>query len=122
MPVPVDLRLHLVIAIFNYQHLVIVALLFLMGIALFGIQRKKAMSKIEKIHGGCYGDAVIAGTRIPVYEVVALTRAGLSPEAILERFGGNLNKEHILDALAYAWQNEEEIKGLLKEMEKEPTL
>jgi len=80
----------------------------------------KALSRsvdafVEKVPGVCGGSAVIAGTRISVYEVVELTRAGLSPDALLERFGGDLTKDHILAALAYAWRHEEEIQRLLVE-------
>lgn len=70
---------------------------------------------VEKVPGVCSGRAVIAGTRIPVYEVVELTRAGLSTSDLLDRFISGLTKDHILAALTYAVRNSEEMEREVEE-------
>jgi uncharacterized protein (DUF433 family) len=58
----------------------------------------------------CGGSAVIEGTRFPVRSVVIyVLRHGLTPEELVARFS-HLNLAQVHDALAYYYDNREEIE------------
>lgn len=58
----------------------------------------------------CGGSPIIAGTRFPVRSVVIyILRHGLTPEELTGRFP-NLTLAQIHDALAYYYDNREEIE------------
>ena len=67
--------------------------------------------KIEGVRGG---RAVIRGTRIPVWLIVALWKEGSSPEEILEHYP-QLSPAQLFDALSYYYDHPEEIEAQLKE-------
>ena len=58
----------------------------------------------------CGGSAVIEGTRFPVRSVVTyILRHGLTPEELVTRFS-HLTLAQVHDALAYYYDNREEIE------------
>jgi len=57
----------------------------------------------------CGGSPVIAGTRFPVRSVAHyIIRLGLTPEELIEKFS-HLSLAQIYDALAYYYDNRQEI-------------
>lgn len=63
----------------------------------------------------CGGSAIIDGTRFPVRSVVAyVLRHGLTPEELVVRFP-HLSLAQVHDALAYYYDNREEIDRDLAE-------
>lgn len=78
------------------------------------------MSKITHPHVTsdrtiCGGSAVIDGTRFPVRSVVVyVLRHGLTPEELIARFP-HLTMAQVHDALAYYYDNREEIEREIAE-------
>jgi uncharacterized protein (DUF433 family) len=67
----------------------------------------------------CGGSAVIAGTRFPVRSVVMyVLRHGLTPEELVQRFP-HLSLAQVHDALAYYYDNREEIEKEIVENSEE---
>ena len=63
----------------------------------------------------CGGSSIIAGTRFPVRSVVIyVLRHGLTPEELVSKFPG-LTLAQIHDALAYYYDNREEIERDISE-------
>ncbi|MBI3611340.1 MAG: DUF433 domain-containing protein [Nitrospirae bacterium] len=63
----------------------------------------------------CGGSPIIAGTRFPVRSVVIyVLRHGLTPEELASKFSG-LTLAQIHDALAYYYDNREEIEREISE-------
>jgi uncharacterized protein (DUF433 family) len=83
-------------------------------------EKSFTMSKITHPHvtsdpAICGGSAVIAGTRFPVRSVVIyLLRHGLTPEELVARFPA-LTLAQVYDALAYYYDNREEIEKEIAE-------
>jgi uncharacterized protein (DUF433 family) len=67
----------------------------------------------------CGGSALIGGTRFPVRSVVIyVLRHGLTPEELLTRFP-HLTLAQVHDALAYYYDNQEEIEREIAENSEE---
>jgi uncharacterized protein (DUF433 family) len=64
---------------------------------------------VEKVAGRCGGQAVISGTRIPVWAIVERYQSGLTPEEILSHYP-HLTLSRIFDALGYFDDNRQEIE------------
>lgn len=63
----------------------------------------------------CGGNATISGTRFPVRSVVAyVLRHGLTPEELVSRFP-HLSLAQVHDALAYYYDNTQEIEAEIAE-------
>lgn len=63
----------------------------------------------------CGGNAVIGGTRFPVRSVVAyILHHGLTPEELVARFS-HLTLAQVHDALAYYYDNRQEIEREIAE-------
>ncbi len=75
----------------------------------------KHISKNEEVQGG---RAVIAGTRIPVSDIVYYYKLGKDVHEILELFP-HLNLAGIHDALAYYYDNQSEINKEIEEYQRE---
>ena len=72
--------------------------------------------RIERTPGICGGDARIAGTRIPVWLLVAYRQDGVTDERLLE-FYPSLTLGDLSAAWWYFAQNREEILRTIKEQE-----
>lgn len=71
--------------------------------------RKIAHPHIDRSPYVCGGSPVISGTRFPVRSVVHyILRLGLTPEELVEKFP-HLALGQLYDALAYYYDNREEI-------------
>ena len=70
-------------------------------------------SHITKIPGVCGGKATIDGRRVRVMDIVVLHKQGETPEQMLEAYDF-LNLTQIHSALAYYYENSEEIDAQLK--------
>lgn len=88
-----------------------------------GADKKNTVAKVAHPHIAsdpaiCGGSAVISGTRFPVRSVVAyVLRHGLTPEELVAKFS-HLTLAQVHDALAYYYDNREEIeKDLLENRE-----
>ncbi len=83
-------------------------------------KRKNTVPKITHPHitsdpGICGGSAVIGGTRFPVRSVVAyVLHHGLTPEELVVRFP-HLTLAQVHDALAYYYDNREEVEQEITE-------
>ncbi|MFB3893900.1 MAG: DUF433 domain-containing protein [Phycisphaerae bacterium] len=64
---------------------------------------------VEKVEGRCGGQAVIEGSRIPVWIIVEWYRSGLTAEEILAHYP-QLTLSRIFDALGYFDDNRQEIE------------
>jgi len=71
---------------------------------------------VVKVKGVRGGRAVIRGTRLPVWLVVALWKEGSSPEEILEHYP-QLSPAQLFDALSYYYDHREEIEAQIKEQD-----
>lgn len=67
---------------------------------------------IEKTAGVCGGDARIAGTRIPVWQLVEARNAGARDTQLLIDFP-RLTARNLADAWAYADEHPEEIAAAI---------
>jgi uncharacterized protein (DUF433 family) len=63
---------------------------------------------IEKVPDRCGGRAVVVGTRIRVSLILACYRSGLTAEEIVQQYP-HLRPADVHDALAYAYDNPDEI-------------
>jgi len=70
----------------------------------------RGYSTIEKTTGVCGGAARIAGTRIPVWQLVAARETGASEGQLLMDFP-RLEARNLVDAWAYAADHPEEIRA-----------
>jgi len=70
----------------------------------------RGYSTIEKTTGVCGGAARIAGTRIPVWQLVAARETGASEGQLLMDFP-RLEARNLVDAWAYAADHREEIRA-----------
>ncbi len=75
----------------------------------------KHISKKEGVQGG---RAIIAGTRIPVSDIVHYYKMGKDVHEILEYFP-HLSLAEIHDALAYYYDNQSEINKEIEEYQRE---
>jgi uncharacterized protein (DUF433 family) len=71
---------------------------------------------IEKTEGVCGGDARIAGTRIPVWQLVEIRDMGLGEAEILRHFP-DLRPEDLSNAWSYAKAHADEIRAEIHENE-----
>jgi uncharacterized protein (DUF433 family) len=71
---------------------------------------------VEKTPGVCGGDARIAGTRIPVWQLVEARNLGVSEAQLLIDFP-RLTARNLVDAWAYASENPEEISAAIHDNE-----
>jgi uncharacterized protein (DUF433 family) len=58
--------------------------------------------------------AVIKGTRISVWMIAEAYKSGLTPEDIFIYYDGKIKMQEIFDALAYYYENKDEIESLIK--------
>jgi uncharacterized protein (DUF433 family) len=72
--------------------------------------------RIEKTPGICGGDARIAGTRIPVWLLVAYRHDGVTDERLLE-FYPSLTLADLSAAWWYFAENRDEVVHTIKEQE-----
>ena len=75
-----------------------------------GRDRRRAYPTIEKTTGVCGGAARVAGTRIPVWQLVAARGTGASEGQLLLDFP-RLEARNLVDAWAYAADHPEEIQA-----------
>lgn len=66
--------------------------------------------KIEKDPTRCGGQAVVVGTRIRVATILICHRLGMSIEEIMQQYP-SLKPADVHDALAYAYDHEEELEA-----------
>ena len=71
---------------------------------------------IEKTKGVCGGDARIAGTRIPVWQLVAMRDLGATEAELLRDFPG-LRPEDLRNAWSYAEAHRAEIQAEIHDNE-----
>jgi uncharacterized protein (DUF433 family) len=71
---------------------------------------------IEKTHGVCGGDARIAGTRIPVWQLVEARSLGASEAQLLSDYP-NLRAEDLVSAWSYERSHREEIERAIHQNE-----
>jgi uncharacterized protein (DUF433 family) len=71
---------------------------------------------IEKTEGVCGGSARIAGTRIPVWQLVAARDLGASEAQLLLDYPG-LRAEDLVNAWSYARSHRDEIEAEIHENE-----
>jgi uncharacterized protein (DUF433 family) len=74
-------------------------------------------SHITKDPRICGGKACIDGTRIRVMDIVCLEREGYKPENMLDVFASRLTLAQVHAALAYYYDNRDEIEASFKEEE-----
>ncbi len=72
---------------------------------------------ITKTPGVCGGKACIDGTRIRVIDIVCLEREGMKPEDMLDVFASHLTLAQVHAALAYYYDNRDEIEASFAEEE-----
>jgi uncharacterized protein (DUF433 family) len=65
--------------------------------------------------GVCGGKPIIAGTRIPVWDIAGWSRKGYSAAKIQEDIYPSLGLAEIYDALSYSYDHKEEIDRQLEE-------
>lgn len=71
-------------------------------------------SGIEKTNGVCGGSARIAGTRIPVWQLVAARDLGVGEAQLLLDFP-TLRAQDLLNAWSYAQSHRNEIEAEIRE-------
>jgi uncharacterized protein (DUF433 family) len=75
---------------------------------------KKVYPHITTSKNICGGSAVISGTRIPVWSIIALYKSGLSIEEIIKEFP-YVPPAKIYSAFLYYSENKQEIEKEIKE-------
>ncbi|MCS6903361.1 MAG: DUF433 domain-containing protein [Candidatus Bipolaricaulota bacterium] len=69
---------------------------------------------IVKVPGVRGGKPIIAGTRIPIWLLIANWKQGCSPEEILEHYP-QLTLAQLYDALSYYYDHPDEIEAQIRE-------
>ena len=76
----------------------------------------KTSTAVDKTAGVCGGDARIAGTRIPVWQLVEARNLGVREAQLLIDFP-RLTARNLVDAWAYADEHPEEIAAAIHDNE-----
>jgi uncharacterized protein (DUF433 family) len=61
--------------------------------------------------GICGGSPIVAGRRIPVWQIAVLLRQGAAAEDIAAEYAGRLTPAAIYDAISYYYDHAEEIEA-----------
>jgi uncharacterized protein (DUF433 family) len=69
---------------------------------------------VTRQEGMCGGRPIVDGRRIPVWQIAALLRQGLSAEQIVDQYSDRLTPAAIYDAISYYYDHRDEVDADLE--------
>ena len=66
---------------------------------------------VTRQSGVCGGSPIVAGRRIPVWQIAVLLREGWSAEAIAAEYASRLSPAAVHDAISYYYDHQDEVEA-----------